>query len=53
MVVALGAVSGQAHVNPAHGLNTIRGIESKVFFINGAAFVSRDIAALEASSDEL
>ena len=53
MVVALGAVGGQAEIDPAHRLHAVGGVVGEVLFDDGAAFIGRGVAALEAGGDAL
>ena len=53
MVVALGAVGGQAEVDPAHGLHAVSRIVGEILFDDGAAFVGGRVAALETGGDTL
>ena len=53
MVVALGAVGGEAEVDPAHGLHAIGGVVGEVLLDDGTALVGGDVAALQAGRDEL
>ena len=53
VVVALAAVRGEAHVNPAHRLHAVRRHVHQVLLVDGAAFVCGDVATLEAGGDEL
>ena len=53
MIVALRTIGGESEVDPADGLDAVRGIEGEVFFIDGATFIGGDVAALESGGDEL
>ena len=53
MVVALGAVGGQAEVDPAHRLHAVGGVVGEVLLDDRAAFIGRRVAALEAGGDAL
>lgn len=51
--MALGTIGRQPHVNPAHGLHAVGGVVGEVFFVDGAALIRGDVAALKSSSDQL
>ena len=53
MVVTLGAVGGQAEVDPAHRLHAVSGVVGEVLLDDRAAFVGRRVATLEAGGDAL
>ena len=53
MVVADGAAGGHAEKDLAEGFRAVAGVEDFVFLVDDAAFVGRDIAAVEAGGDFL
>ena len=53
VIVTGGAVSREAHEHPARCRDAIVGVEREVLVFDRAAFVGRDVAALEAGRHEL
>src|SRR5262249_5430057 len=53
MIVADSTIGGQAEPDARGRLGPVAGIENQILFIDGAALVSRDVAAVEAGGDPL
>ena len=53
VIVADGAAGGQAEPDLAGGLGAVAGVEHEVLLVDRAAFVGRDVAAVEAGGDAL